>query len=379
MDKGESVGREWDYRSYISGSLPRHSAVWYFRRIPGYFGERSAVPVEFTFDIFRTTKEPVTTEGKGVACQFTFAKGWLTPQEVEIEYEKLKNERNALQRNIREKANRDKKERPAESEAIDTRARQELDKITEQMLEKYGLYVVHDWNVVDYHTQTLELPGSLFKSILADPGRTSTARDGSPVPMLQVLVNIEPRSRNQLLGVAKHDLYILETEQPFWLNFVKGALGLWLTSCLVLGLAVSLSTYLSGVITLLTTLFLCLAGLFIDHIKKLAMGISEGGGPLESIHRLVTRQGVAVKLEESPGVSFLLGFDEAWRWWLRFVMNVIPDITRFDLTRFVANGFNIAFLDVFVVDQLLPILAYLIPWAILAYYLMESREIANPM
>ena len=47
-------------------------------------------------------------------------------------------------------------------------------------------------------------------------------------------------------------------------------------------------------------------------------------------------------------------------------------------TQYVANGFDVPFTGVLVIDNLLPLLGYLLPWAIVAYYLMKYREIANP-
>jgi hypothetical protein len=44
---------------------------------------------------------------------------------------------------------------------------------------------------------------------------------------------------------------------------------------------------------------------------------------------------------------------------------------------YVANGFDIP-LYVLLVDNGLVLLGYLAPWAVLAYYLMKYREIANP-
>src|SRR5262249_33298152 len=61
--KGDSVGREWDYRKYISGpqpgqvNAPHQYAVWFFRDLPSELGERtSPVIFEFTFDIFRLNR-----------------------------------------------------------------------------------------------------------------------------------------------------------------------------------------------------------------------------------------------------------------------------------------------------------------------------------
>jgi hypothetical protein len=63
---------------------------------------------------------------------------------------------------------------------------------------------------------------------------------------------------------------------------------------------------------------------------------------------------------------------------MRRVLNLIPDVNRFDLHPYVANGFDVPVLNVLVIDNLIPLVGYLLPWAILAYYMMKYREIANP-
>src|SRR5262249_44060692 len=78
--RGESVGREWEYRRYIAGG-PRgnHRAIWLYRGEagPADLATRGAVPRAFAFDIFRTTKGE---ENKGVFCTFTFvAHPWGNP------------------------------------------------------------------------------------------------------------------------------------------------------------------------------------------------------------------------------------------------------------------------------------------------------------
>jgi hypothetical protein len=80
----------------------------------------------------------------------------------------------------------------------------------------------------------------------------------------------------------------------------------------------------------------------------------------------------------NTAVNILQSLDETYRWLLRLVMSLIPDVTRFDLTTYVASGFDISWGQVLFADALVPLLGYLIPCGILAYYLMNSREIANP-
>ena len=70
--------------------------------------------------------------------------------------------------------------------------------------------------------------------------------------------------------------------------------------------------------------------------------------------------------------------DEVLRWVYRRVLNFVPDVDRLDLSIYVANGFDIPVWNVLIIDNLIPVIGYLLPWAILAYYLMKYREIANP-
>jgi hypothetical protein len=237
---------------------------------------------------------------------------------------------------------------------------------------RYGVYTAEGVVVTDYHTQSFTVPAGLFKKLAED----AAAGDA---PALQVLVTMEQSSGPQLLGVARRDLYFLAGEGWFGVNFVKGSIALWLGACLVLGLALALSTYLSGVISLLTAAFLCGASLFRDFITSLSLGRSFGGGPFESMYRLANRQGLVVELDpNATSTTVLRGLDDAYRWFLRRILSLIPDMSRFDLTTYVANGFDISWGEILFADTLLPLLGYLIPCGILAYYLMNEREIANP-
>ena len=164
----------------------------------------------------------------------------------------------------------------------------------------------------------------------------------------------------------------------FELNFFKASLGLWFRLVLLIGLAVALSTYLSGIISWIVAMVLFGMGLFKDFIRELALGVNIGGGPVESIIRLANHQSEGMDLDRTSGVKVALGFDEAFGLWLRQFMKLIPDVNRFDLSRYVANGFNISWSPVLLFDNLLPLLAYIVPWIVLAYYLMRYREVANP-
>jgi hypothetical protein len=111
-------------------------------------------------------------------------------------------------------------------------------------------------------------------------------------------------------------------------------------------------------------------------VRTLADGTSVGGGPMESAFRLLTHEAVVAPLDPTPTKNLAQGTDAAYRWVLRRFLDIIPDIDRFDWTSYVAEGFNISTLNILALDGVL-LLGYLLPWAIVAYYLMKTREIAT--
>jgi hypothetical protein len=244
------------------------------------------------------------------------------------------------------------------------------------LAEKYGIYEVPFKKVEDYHTQAIEAPSALFKNALSGDAKRPASATGETAPLVQVLVKFE--SPGQYLGMAKHDFYILDAEGTFAWNFFKGAAGLWLRLLLVIGIAVACSTYLSGVISFVATAFLYFAGLFrdTDYIKGIAEGTSPGGGPMESLVRLVRHESLVTPLQATPGAELAFGTDWLYRRILQGLLHMFPDVDRFDWTSHVAEGFNIG-MGTTVLLSTLMLLAYLLPWAVLGYYLMKSREIAT--
>src|SRR5207249_36975 len=133
-----------------------------------------------------------------------------------------------------------------------------------------------------------------------------TSTEGTAPPVLKVLVEVDPLdrgSRGQLVGVARRDLYLLAAELPFWQNFLKGMMGLWFNVLLVLGIAVACSTYLSGIISLLCTLFMLGAGALVEFIRSLALGTTIGGGPFEAANRLFHRLPSGAPMEQTTATA----------------------------------------------------------------------------
>ncbi len=360
--KGENVGREWEYFTYISGPMPgqpNQYALWKFTEVPSGLGSRPTARCEFAFDIYRTTKG---RDNKGIRCTFAFETSQFR-REQRADYER--DLRAALQR--------------AGTAGGPTSAAEAADALA----EKYGYYETTVDDIRDYHTYHIDVPGGLFRNAAAGEGARRQAAKAGGEPPAPLTVRVKCDSRTQYVGVAKRVLYF-RVDDPagsadrlrFSWNFLKGVAGIWLGLCLLIGMAVAFSTYLSGIISALLAGLLFLGGVFRDYVAELGLGTGAlGDGPAKALYRIVQREVPAAQLEETTPVRLATGSDDVFRWFVRRLLNVLPDVDRFDLTLYVASGFNIPASELAI--GLVMLAGYLLPCALLAYYLMKWREIAT--
>ncbi len=404
--KGTNVGREWDYRSYITASAPNQEpqyAVWDFPNAPRSLADRDSVRCEFAFDIYRTTKG---FENRGVSCKFEFqtpnfndrskdsynadrgrwmGKNNLFNQKDINDWLEGYRTRMTAQPNppsdLNERLDKKRARLTAHNLGGDPLQYRLSDaEIDDELADEYGYYVVPAKDITDYHTQFIDVPAGLFRNAFRVSSAASTPQD---VPPVQARVSVTQQSSTQYVGMAKYDLY-WRLDDPkgghdvaaFAANFYKGAFGLWLRLCLVIGLAVALSTYLSGVISMLVAGMLYLGGSVMDYIQSVAFGTAAGGGPMEALFRLANRQVSLIPLEEGTAATLATSTDVVFRWFIRRVLDLIPDVNRYDLTSYVGEGFNIPLTQILLDCGAMGL--YLLPWFIAAYYLLRWREIAGP-
>jgi ABC-type transport system involved in multi-copper enzyme maturation permease subunit len=369
-EKGENVGREWEYRTYIQGKPrnaadPTQFAVWAFDQVPDVLQKQPLSRMEFALDIYRTHKG---VEGQGVFCTF-YVESWRFDADNPARMKDYNSRKAQLEKEVGDPK-----------------------QVADKLGEEFGFFEVPSMEVKDYHTQGIEVPAGVFRNAAkpagdADRERMEELRRRREWPAAPFRVRVRCDSPAQFVGMATRDLYFrLDSEDAggtmnrvrFAMNFFKGGFGLWLRLCLMLGLAVALSTYLSGVITLLTTAIIYVLGFFPDFITEVALHRNVGGGPLESMMRLVKRPGgepTAGQLDPTATAQFATGLDVVFAWSLRRILNVIPDLGYFTFTDYVAEGMSISAGQMAM--SFLILVGYLLPWAVLAYYLLKWREVAS--
>jgi hypothetical protein len=112
-----------------------------------------------------------------------------------------------------------------------------------------------------------------------------------------------------------------------------------------------------------------------EFVNSIAIGQNVGGGPLESMLRMVRRDALSTQLEDTTTNQVAFRSDELYRAGMRVVLDMLPDMERFDFSIYVAEGFDISW--GLIGSTFAFLLAYLIPWVILGYYLLRWREIAS--
>lgn len=379
---GTNVGREFDYRKYIAGDpASPQRALWSFAELPrGLAGaDREYVPCEFTFDIFRMTKG-VENRGVDIVVRFTT---WQSPQVPPGADSKDPNWKWAdpeRERQYQEEAKRlvrEFRKLPAAEDvnpaATLARARPGTPEwaIVNELTEKFGYYERTGKEIDDYHPHDVAIPVGLLRNAL-QPGLKADAKGVAP-PRLQVSVKCQ--SAGQMLGMAEGDLYLIEGVRTFDENYFKASVGLWCRMTILIGLAVVMSTYLTAVISLVGAALLFVCGYGIEHIADMSSGQSYAGGPLRAMSSLLKAEMPTAQPDPNSVFTGILGRGDAgFSWLTRRFINMIPDVESFAWTTYVAEGFNVP-IECLVMNVLVTA-AYLLPWFVLGYYLMRSREVA---
>lgn len=214
-----------------------------------------------------------------------------------------------------------------------------------------------------------------YRDRLADPqgNRLDLFKDLAPDGELDI--QLQCLDGGQYFGMAQPDMYLRARDASFTQNFVKGYIGIWLQMLVLTAAGVMFSTFLNGAVAMLATLAAMIASFFIPFMTQLATGAMAGGGPAESLVRIVTRRNVTVPLDPGPGTTVINMIDEAFGFVLRNVLAVLPDFGALSHVDYVASGFDVP-LDL-VMAHLLYSLAYLVPVFVAGFLFFRTREVAR--
>jgi hypothetical protein len=186
---------------------------------------------------------------------------------------------------------------------------------------------------------------------------------------------IQCSDRGQYFGMAEPDVYVLENDGNFAINFVKGYVGIWLQMLMVTTFGVGFSTFLSGPVGMLATLSTIVVGLFRTYIVELVSGVMVGGGPVEAWIRTFKQSNLTVDMGIGDYATTVVRFlDSIILLALNLVTISLPDYGAFSMTEWVASGFDIE--ASLLLMHVLRALTYFVFVSLIGYFFLKTREVA---
>ena len=259
--KGINIGKEWTYRGYVEGGTLA-AGIWHFQNLNSR-DFLDGLPLEMTIRVFRTYKGEIE---RGILGSMEF----LNPNP-------------ALKSNNPEELAQLDPDTAIKSRAFSFTA-------TEFTPESRLIERRIEAQMLDGTYRTVDL----FESL---------SYNGA----IDVLVRCDEKA--QYFGMAKTDLYLRSADNWFWANFVKSYVTIWLQMVIVISFGVMFSTFLSGSVAMLATLFTIIVGYFSHTIVQVATGEAQGGGPVESAIRIFRQDNLTSPLEGGISTVVVQSFD----------------------------------------------------------------------
>ena len=188
-------------------------------------------------------------------------------------------------------------------------------------------------------------------------------------------IEVQCLDSGQYLGMARTDFFIRLPDRSFLVGYFKAVFGIWLLTVFIVSIGVTASTFVKGPIATLLTFNVLIVGQgFREFMIKLVTGEQKGGGPIESWYRLVTHMNDTLALPDTVSVQIMQGIDKVLLSGLWLTQHLIPDLSSFVMSPYVANGFDVPW-GVAMFRSLAMTIGYLIPCLLVGYYSLTLREL----
>ncbi|MCA9190376.1 MAG: hypothetical protein KDB03_01385 [Planctomycetales bacterium] len=309
---GLNVGYESEYQKYIEGNSLM-SAIWTFEDMRASRFPGDKLPLELSLKAFRTFKGDIVTGVQG---------------QIILRHTNGRVESARVPFIVREFA--------VDNIEVDRKSRGSKDGVPTEI--------------------------DIFDDLVDDQGR------------IEIVVRCT--DPGQYLGMAQPDLYLRAGDSTFGWNLFKGFFGIWMQMVLIICLGVMFSTFLSGPVAMVATLTSLVLGFFGGIALSVATGDMPGGGPIESLIRMVLQTGAMVEMDlgNKSLETVIRLMDRGIMYTLVSMFQAIPSFGSFNTADFVAYGFNI--FGSLVSRHLTMTVAYFILTSLVGYFFLKTREMA---
>ncbi|HEV3164629.1 MAG TPA: hypothetical protein VGZ22_11425, partial [Isosphaeraceae bacterium] len=378
--KGIDVGQELEFRSHIEGATPA-MAIWQFgSRVPDPFDLKIAqaspqhpirplnlrIPIESLLRadsiegllnqivelkyqeamITAQQRQPNLPVSEGNRLTAELGQLHEQSQRITAEYERLKSQADDL--DAKAKA------------AADAGKKGDADSFHSQAAAMHSPNVPLEMTFTVYRTTkgTIGEPvGASLKVINPHTGEDYvrvfsireyyTNKEAFPASVLagsrgDLRIEVKCISPTQYLGMSESDLFILAQSGDFGTNFMKGLCGIWLQALVLTAIGVWAGTFLSWPVALLTTLAFFVAGqVAFGFLQEFAMQTLQGGGPFESLIRLLSHDNMQTELTPTLAVVTAKTLDSIVMPIMSRLVYIVPNFGALDVSNTVADGFAV--------------------------------------
>ena len=207
---------------------------------------------------------------------------------------------------------------------------------------------------------------SLFDDLISEDGRMELV--------------IRCVDRGQYLGMTQSGVYLKPGENSFAWNLTKAYVSIWLQMTMIIAFGVMFSTFLSGPVAMVATAVCVLLGFSAERVYDtrhyIDVGISRGGGPIESLIRLVRQDAMTTELDvDSVAAKVIQGTDAAIVYSMDAVATALPNLPKMVGTaEYAASGFDV--FGALLARHATATLGYCLLAFLVSYFFLKAREIA---
>lgn len=184
----------------------------------------------------------------------------------------------------------------------------------------------------------------------------------------------------QYLGVTRSSVYLRPAKVSFAWNLTKAYISIWLQMVMVMAFGVMFSTRLSGPVAMVTTAVCVLMGFLAEQIYDtrhyIDIGENRGGGPIESLVRLIKQDALTTSLDlDSVTTKVIKGVDAGIVYSMDAIATAVPNLPKMVGTaEYAASGFDI--FGALLLRHGTATLGYFLLAFLISYFLLKAREIA---
>ena len=196
----------------------------------------------------------------------------------------------------------------------------------------------------------------------------------------QISIVIRCLDSGQYLGMTRSGVYLRPDDKPFWWNLTKSYISIWLQMTMVIAFGVMFSTFLSGPVAMVATGVCVLLGFAANMISDtrhfIDSNIDRGGGPIESLIRLLRQDAMTTELDLEPmAVMVVKTIDSGIVYSLDAIATALPNLPKMVQTaEYAASGFNI--FGALLMRHGAATFGYCLLAFMVSYFFLKTREIA---